>query len=284
MQEVASAAAQQGGDGLMYLSMRPMVDPELGGTAFWFTPASLVALELILLDDDTRPSLAPLAACPQLRSLRLQYTEESLPRDPGVSALTQLTGLRLQVLGQGRNAINGRVGRAVAGLSQLQQLELSVPDVVRMRPDAWQLHALQKLVVLASLHDTVDAHVTSRPPDWQPRIVDRITGWRQECSSRSSNRQHGTSSGSSSGGGASAAPNMRWSLQHLEFRAVGMSHSLPRPRDRRQEDRLRHYQEVTGVLRLAATSMAAAMPWLEVTCGGGDGNSSPCWTAEEVVP
>jgi hypothetical protein len=297
--QVAPAAAQQAGDGLLCLAISPTLQDD-----FWFTPSSVEAVELLLYDQCTCPSLAALAACPRLRYLRLEYNSRFLPPDTGVSALTQLTGLRLQVLASGVGTITTQLWREVAALSQLQQLELHLAHLVLMQPHTWQPSALQKLVVFVSLYEVVGVAGTGLP--WPTRLIALINGWRQNCSSSSSggggggsSGQHGSSSsdsnaaapmsmgagGGSSGGSTSILERAPWGLRLVELRAFNQSSTTRlRPAWRIPEDKTNPVDEkFMGILRQAAADMAAALPWLEVTCGA-DTDTSPCWTAEEEMP
>jgi hypothetical protein len=259
----------------------------------WFTPSTLEVVELVLdAKSSGQAGLWQLARCPSLRTLCVRSARSfgGLSGVSGVPALTQLTRLRLEALEQSApdsssccSSLNdsnlASLGRGVAALGQLQQLEVSFACLEAMQPTKClrRLHSLSKLVVLVSPDDNWWCWCNPALMDFEtsPGPQQVLMGWYNSISGSGAGGNTATSAvtqstnargSSSSIGRGHAAPAM---LPSVQLAPTGQQ-ILTSGGD----------AEALGQMQQAAADMAAAMPGLQVTAGL-DTYTCPCWTGEE---
>jgi hypothetical protein len=258
---------------LAALSMRPTAANS------WFAVPSVEALELVFDTWHDQP-LTQLAACRRLRELRVLYNGY-FPDAAGVSALTQLSRLRLETWALPEGMDVSSMGAELADLEQLQVLEVCFGGLELLQPRLWlpKLRRLEKFVVLVS---PGECHSLG----YLKRLAKVIFKWHNKSNgsgssggdgdggSSSDSSEGGMNDGSSSGGGGGgvapsyqAADSMLQGVELLLWSASGSSWEGAPPA-------AEHH-----LLQQAAAGLAAALPWLEVTAGL-DTYTCPCWTGE----
>jgi hypothetical protein len=264
---------------LCALSMRPTAANS------WFAIPSVEALELVF-DSWHDATLTQLAACPRLRQLRVLY-DGHFPDTAGVSALTQLSRLRLETWALPEEVDVSSVGAELAALEQLQVLEVCYSSVEIMQPRVWlsQLRCLRKVVVLVS---PGECHSLQGLQHLAKVISNlHILKWHNKSSNssnsggvagggrdRENSEEDGMNSGSSSSSSLDlpqqsvAADSRLRGVELLLWSASGSDWKGAPPATEHL-----HLQQ-------AAADMAAALPWLQVTAGL-DSYTCPCWTGEE---
>jgi hypothetical protein len=269
----------------------------------FFVPSSVVACDLSIVYVE-HVSLAQLAACPHLRQLRV-CCEECIPDITGVSALTQLSRLRLEMhpsfmyfrhsrhcgASSPRNtqvtSSSSRVWREVAALKQLQLFEVPLTTLELTQLHTWlpQMAGLTQLAVLVDWRGDDLQHLQALK-----HLTPVLDVWRSSSSSSSSKNGGDGGGGSSSSTGNGSA----------EICAVGRSRAANPSCDAPAAPKLRALQlsvwcdfgplwpyrhdymarrECRGTLhslQQTAAQLAAALPWLQVTCDW-DAFYTPCW-------
>jgi hypothetical protein len=264
----------------------------------WYAAPMLEAVELSF-NIYGAARLAQLAACPYLRQLSVQYYRahgERFGNASGVSALTQLTRLRLEVLGYGeaenRRAAASALAHEVAALGQLQLLEVDHGGLMSMQPQTWlsQLHSLTRLVSLM-----VEGHTSGRDPTVFSTLTDMLARCYSSSSSSSSSGRSIAGSGGSSTSGTSAAVSsaamapamIRSSSSSCCSQQVGHAPGALRPIVQltlcsRKYRALVIPPDAESIERLQAevAAMAVLLPHLQLVCAP-DTYTCPCWSAEE---
>jgi hypothetical protein len=268
-----------------------------------FAPSSLVAVE-VFLDLGVHVSLAQLAACPHLRQLRAHYYHY-IPHTTGVSALTQLTRLRLEIevpppvqqhsssaqwaasvitvpqeaRAKPATLSSSSVWKEVAALKQLQLFEVPHFNLEPTQLRTWlpQMSGLTQLAVLVcSVGTRVGAGSCKLDEQVLEHLRHVLDEWRGSSaigssSARSSSADTSAAVESSSSSGqapcaALASPKLRM-LQLLAWSSLGPAQAHM------------HYNMGSGLfssMQEAAAELAAALPWLQVECDW-DAYCGPCW-------
>jgi hypothetical protein len=257
----------------------------------WFAAPSLETLELIV-GAGPHPDLALLVRCPRLRRLCVQYRGQ-LPPHTGVSAVTQVTDLRLSCDSVFTTSSGGSLAAELATLQQLQVLEVSYAILEAPSTQAWLpvVRQVNQLAVLVRRSDFGDQQVLS---DLPAVLKEALDGTSSSSSTPSDTSSAGTSSSSLGGRVAPPIPNSSSSssVQAGLLNPHSSSNSSGGGAGQVAQVRLRSVQfmlhghstdaswgDFQAAMAASMLQWEAALPGLCVTCVK-DSYTCPCWKAD----